>query len=71
MKYLAKFYLTINDPLPVLPGSDQDHVHKNIVNTYLFDQVCKTGILDGDYMPNLCQIFHKKLIETPVLGRNV
>ena len=47
--YLAKFYLnikfygTINDPLPVLPGNEQDLCHENIdlVNTYLFYQVCK------------------------------
>ena len=25
------FYLTINDPLPVLPGNDQDLDHENIV----------------------------------------
>ena len=40
MKHLAKFYLTINDPLPVLPGNEQDLGHKNLVNTYLFYQVC-------------------------------
>ena len=41
--YLAKFYLTINDPLPVLPGNEQDLCHENIdlVNTNLFYQVCK------------------------------
>ena len=39
IKYLAKFYLnikfhdTINDPLPVLPGNEQDLSHKNMVNT--------------------------------------
>ena len=31
-----KFYGTINDPLPVLPGNEQDLGHENIVNTYLF-----------------------------------
>ena len=41
MKYLAKVYLNINDPLPVLPGNEQDLGHENIVNTYLFYQVCK------------------------------
>ena len=43
IKYLAKFYLAINDPLPVLPGSEQDLCHENIdpVNTYLFHQVFK------------------------------
>ena len=28
MKYLAKLYLTINDPLPVLSGNKQDLGHK-------------------------------------------
>ena len=47
IKYLIKFYLnikfysTVNDPLPVLPGNEQDLSHKNMVNTYLFYQVCK------------------------------
>ena len=47
IKYLTTFYLnikfhgTINDPLSVLPGNDQDLSHKNMVNTYLFYQVCK------------------------------
>ena len=41
MKYLAKFYLNINDPLPVLPGNEQDFGQENIVNTYLFYQVWK------------------------------
>ena len=47
IKYLAKFYLnikfhgTINDPLPVLPGYKPDLGHKNMVNTYLFYQVCE------------------------------
>ena len=37
------FYLTINDPLPVLLGSEQDLCQENIdlVTTYLFYQVCK------------------------------
>ena len=43
MKYLATFYLTTNDPLPVLPGNDQDLDHENIVNTYFFYQVCKVN----------------------------
>ena len=41
MKYLAKFYLNINDPLLVLLGNEQDLGHENIVNTYLFYQVSK------------------------------
>ena len=41
MKYLAKFYLNINDPLPVLSDNEQNLGHENIVNTYLFYQVCK------------------------------
>ena len=42
MFYLnIKFCGTINDPLPVLPGSEQDFGHENIVNTYLCYQVCK------------------------------
>ena len=46
MKYLAKFYFilfhfTIKDILPVLPGNEQDLGHENLVNTYLFYQVCK------------------------------
>ena len=36
-----KFYGTVNDLLPVLPGKEQDLGHENIVNTYLFYQVCK------------------------------
>ena len=35
------FYLNINDILPILPGNEQDLHHENIVNTYLFYQVCK------------------------------
>ena len=41
IKYLTQFYLTIDDPLPVLPGDEPDLGHENIVNTYLFYQVCK------------------------------
>ena len=45
VKYLAKFYLNINDLLPVLPGNEQDLFQENIdldlVNTYLFYQVFK------------------------------
>ena len=37
IKYIVKFY----DPLPVLPGNEQDLGHQNIINTYLFYQVCK------------------------------
>ena len=36
-----KFYGTINVPLPVLPGNEQDICHANLVNMYLFYQVCK------------------------------
>ena len=38
-----KIYGTINDPLPVLPGNEQDLGHENInlVSTYLFYKVCK------------------------------
>ena len=38
-----KIFGTINDPLPVLPGSEQDLCQENIdlVNTYLFCQVSK------------------------------
>ena len=60
IKYLAKFYLTIkfhgtiNDPVPVLPGDEQDFGHTNIVNTHLFYQVCKVhGIVCfGDQFSN-------------------
>ena len=31
----------MNDLLPVLPGNKQDLGHDNLVNTYLFYQVCK------------------------------
>ena len=37
----GKFYLIINDPLPVLPCIEQDLGRKHTVNTYLFYQVCK------------------------------
>ena len=55
---MAKFYLniklydTINDPLPVLPGNEQDLCHENLdlVNTYLFYQVRK--VHDIDYLRN-------------------
>ena len=71
----GRFYLTINDFLLVLPGNDQDLDHENIVNTYLYYQVCKVNDIicfrDQYLWPNHCQIFHKNLIETPVLGRNV
>ena len=60
-----KVYGTKNDHLPVLPGNEQDLGHENIVNTYLFYQVCKcrevmtfqfqtflpkTGVSDGNSM---------------------
>ena len=41
IKYLEKFYLTWSDPLPVLSGNEKHLAHGNIVNTYLFYQVCK------------------------------
>ena len=31
--------------MPVLPGNDQDLDHENLVNTYLFYQVCKVKTL--------------------------
>ena len=37
----GKVLFNINDPLPVLPGIEQDLGHKNTVNTYLCYQVCK------------------------------
>ena len=40
-QYLAKFYLTINDHLPVLPVNDQDLDHENIVNTTCFTKCAK------------------------------
>ena len=36
-----KFYGTIIDPLSIVPGNRQDLGCENIVNTYLFYQVCK------------------------------
>ena len=112
---MAKLFLIINDPLPVLLGNEQELGHENLVNTYLFYQVCKvhdilcfgdqfpndrevmtayfqtflpktgvlddnfiitkslpkTGVLDDNFiitksLPNLCQIFDKNLIGTPV-----
>ena len=30
MKDLAKFHLNINDPLPILPGNEQDLGHEDI-----------------------------------------
>ena len=54
MKYLVKFYLGVNDPLPALPGNDQDLDHENIVNTYVFYQVCKVHDISsfGDLYSN-------------------
>ena len=52
IKYLAKFYLIINVPLPVLPDNEQDLDHENIVNIYLFYQVCKVpGIVSETSIP--------------------
>ena len=47
-------YLTINDPLPVLLGNEQDLGHESLVNTYLFYQVCKVHdiLCFGDQFPN-------------------
>ena len=39
----GKVLFNINDPLPVVPGNDQDLDHENIVNTYLSNQVCKVN----------------------------
>ena len=66
IKCLAKLYLnikfhgTINDPLPVLPGSEQDFSHKNMVNTYLFYQVCIVHdiVCFGDQFPNAEKSWH-------------
>ena len=65
---MAKLYLIINEPLPFLLGNEQD---LGLINFLL-----KTGVLDDSCiitksMPNLCQIFNKNLIGTPVFGRNV
>ena len=51
---LAKLYLTINDPLPVLLGNEQDFGHENLVYTYLFYQVCKEHDICcfGDQFPS-------------------
>ena len=50
----GKVLFTINDLLPVLPDNEQDLVHKNIVNTYLFYQVCKVHdiVCFGDQYSN-------------------
>ena len=50
----GKVFLTINDPLPVLPGIEQGLGHKNTVNTYLFYQVCKVHdiVCFGDQCSN-------------------
>ena len=52
--FIEKFYLNLNDPLPVLPGNEQDLGHENIVNTYLFCQVCKVHdiVCFGDQSAN-------------------
>ena len=49
-----KFHGTINDPLPVLPGSEQDLCPKNRFNTYLFYQVCEVHdiVFFGDQFSN-------------------
>ena len=56
-----KFYLTLNDPLPVLPDIEQDLSHDNTVNTQLFCQVCKVHdiVCFGD------SVFHWREVMTP------
>ena len=56
----GKVLFTINDPLPILPGNEQDLDHKNIVNTYLFDQVCKVHdiVSFGDQYSNAEKLWH-------------
>ena len=71
-------YLTINDPLPVLPGNEQDLGHQNIVNTCLFYEVCKVHDIlkanlpmqrsDNTVVQNWS--FRWQLCETPVFGRS-
>ena len=60
IKYLAKLYLNINNPLSVLLGNEQDLSHKNMVNTYLFYQVCKVHdiLCFGDQFPNAEKSWH-------------
>ena len=50
----GKVLFTINDPLPVLPGNEQDLDHTKTVNTYLFYQVCKVHdiVCFGDQYSN-------------------
>ena len=53
IKYLAKFHLTINDLLPVLPGNVQDFCHDNVdpcgdqirenLNSFGFSVIHKVG----------------------------
>ena len=49
----GKVFLTINDPLPILPCNEQYLGHENTVNTYLFYQVCKVCdiVSFGDCLP--------------------
>ena len=53
---MQSLFLTINDPLPVLPGNEQDLCHEHIdpVSTY---QVCKVHdiVCFGDQSANVCQ----------------
>ena len=37
-KFTTNFHGIINEPLPVLPGNEQDLSDENIVKTYLFYQ---------------------------------
>ena len=52
-----KIHVTINDPLPVLPSNEQDLGQENIdlVNTYLFYQVCTVHdiVCLGDQSANI------------------
>ena len=53
IKYLAKFYLnikfhgTINDPLPVLPGKEQDLSHKKWSTLTCFTKCTKCMTLSA------------------------
>ena len=53
-----KFHGTINDPLPVSPGDEQDLGHENIVNTCLFYQVWKVHniVCFGDQFANTVKL---------------
>ena len=52
MKYLAKFYFIINDPLPVLLGNEQDLGHENTVNIACFTKYAKCVALSVDQSAN-------------------